>query len=1596
MPNLSNPNSSGNGNSREEGTSDPTWIAATIERLRAEHDATSSQAAKAILLHEIGLLEESAGDEAGAARDQLQAVNADSTFREPLERLITIIERRKSFKNLGRLLDRLLKISERPGERARALLDNAAFFHDHGEDLDAARQALQEATELTPEDPSLWLALEYVAWALDDIDLAAEALDHRARLEEDPHWRGLLLLDLAALHRKRGEDAEAVGSIEQAIELKGPATFRALLELERCARAVERPELAARALEAQATLILSAMESPEAGVALGIPEHRRTPTHAADAWLRAAEALRQRGDTSQAHELLGRALERLPEEPSLLHARMLTAESLGNTDQAAELARLELNAGVNGGVAASLWLRVAEAAASQGDGANALEAVNAALGHDAGSIPARVLQLDLLIGGANPAALASALEAAAAELPTDEAKARYFLAAADAWARLASDSQGAKAALSQAGMFGASPGVVARVARMLAAITQDGGWYEEATRRLLAAGAEPAEQASLWFELGRLRLLRGDLTGARDAFGSLTNAPGGSWLGPALGAFVLPLAPPADAEGSPTPIDTSSALGQLTSSETDADARRAMQLVAAIRARLAGDTNQASELLEALQEQNPSDCLVATALSSLRRDAQDFAGARDALATCASTTDDPQLAAMLNLECGLLAWQQANRETALDDFTRSVELEAGAAGTLLAWALRAATPDDPDARRRALEASAEAHADAPDALAALALERWGVELSGSGDPEEGRAALAAIDPGVADELLHAATLARALADDEAARESLARLGDEAAVLAAASAYQRALELGSSAEYLEELAQRWAATHNDLRGASSQQLDPNLEWLAQTVAAGNLEHEVEARRQIARGLSGDARAALDASAGLLELLSGNARTPLLESRSAAARLTNLELAPPGSAPRRRARALSGVDDSLGEDASTLALALAGWNQVAAGELEAAEDSFRAVTEALPTEILGWEGLRATAELTGDRNLMAEACAALGDAVADTALGAELWERSAFILLDELGDAERGELALARTVERDISRDEAFDRLFRIVRARKDGPTLLELIEKRLEVAEDPEEIAKLFWERARVMRKAGDLEGALTALENVTMLEAEHVGALALMGEIALSTRRFDEAAEYLGRLAELDEAPAKQRLMSGVAAVDIYENKLNDVEKALSVLSALYKAGLSTMPVRERLARAAGKVGAWEQATEVLEQLMQERESSEGRVEAARLAMAIHRDRRGKPEDASFAVEKLLAEAPQDGEALDLLLSGLLPEQLQVRLVPRARMTLVESVQLNPTDIEVVNRLARVAEVMGDAPMRQAALGALTSLGAGTPELDAELNSLDQRVARTPQMAIEPEAFPELFDPNDRGPIVDLMATLAPVFVDAIGPSLAAFGVGKRDRVDPRAGLPQRNELAAWTGALGIGDFDLYVGGPDPQGIFAVPGERPAIVLGNQVSAPFDPARRALAAREIFALRRGSTLLRHRDPSDIAALVVAACRVGGVQVQSPAYAMLGEFERQLGKAMPRRLRKVLPSLAAAFAQSGQDPASWVEAASGTLDRMAAIAAGDVSQVSTLIENGARGVPPQTQLGQRRLHNLLGFVLSPAYLDLRARLGMGVR
>ena len=205
-----------------------------------------------------------------------------------------------------------------------------------------------------------------------------------------------------------------------------------------------------------------------------------------------------------------------------------------------------------------------------------------------------------------------------------------------------------------------------------------------------------------------------------------------------------------------------------------------------------------------------------------------------------------------------------------------------------------------------------------------------------------------------------------------------------------------------------------------------------------------------------------------------------------------------------------------------------------------------------------------------------------------------------------------------------------------------------------------------------------------------------------------------------------------------------------------------------------------------------------------------------------------------------------------------------------------------------------------------------------------------------------------------------------------------------------------RNEIAAWAGALGIGEFELYIGGRDPHGVFAVATEVPALVIGSAVSAPLAPQYRQAVARELFGLRRGTTVLRHRDPAEIAALTVAAAKVAGVEIPSPPFAMLAEFQRQLGKEMPRRVRKALPELAARIQSSRAEATSFYRAATSSLDRMAALAAGDVSWVLCEGNAAGRGRLGASVEAQERARRLLSFVLSPTYLSLREKLGMGLR
>jgi tetratricopeptide (TPR) repeat protein len=1569
--------------------------AALVSRLRAEYSAQQDKGVQALLLHECGVIEETSGEEPVAARDYLAAFNADPQFREPLEALVRILSRRKSIKNLGKLLDALCRAAQTPDERARAFWERAAYLQAHEQNVGAAKELLLEAIADSPEDPALWLEIELCAAKENDVGGRLKALDARAQLAVDPTWKALLFIDLADLAASTGDTARAYDALASASALEGRAQFRTQVVLEQVAAKEDNLAELARALEGQAYLIEEAIEDPERGDALGVPRYMRRPEFAADAWFRAAGIKRRLGDPHGAAGMLDRAGQRLPESSVIARARLMSLEAQGEVDAAAGIAKQQLEQGVVGPGAAALWLRLAEAAVAASDRDTAVDALRNALQFDKTSVLARTLEIDLLSDGKDPGGLAASLEAMAETLGEGVARGRALLTAAYVWGAQANDTGAARTALVQAGRSGVSAATLARVSRSIAALRSDAAWYEEATRALLAADVDAAEQPGLWLELGRSMLLRGDRAGAAEAFTKLATSEGGgagnAWLGRALTAYAAALPGPHDDRTVKIPR-TAEAIEELARVEGDPLMARALWTVSALRRAQSGDDATALARLAELQQQTPGDPVVAVFLSELQRRSGDAHGAATTLSTCARESDDEDLAGALHMEAALLLWRAGAKAYAVEELDGAVGHTPRAAATMLTWALRGAAPDTLDGRRRALEVAAEAGADP----SYVALERFGLEVT-LGEPDDAVAALETLETDAAGDLAAAASIARlvwptALEGRPAVDRALDFLEDrgrEATAVARAERFRLARTIDQDRALSVTRASSWAAADAKLYAA--------LEWVGAALAAEDRESEVAARRVAATHFDGAARAALEASAAVVAHLDQpTVPQGFVQSSEAPAQLVNLELAPPGCDPRRRAAALHGLGTSLGDDAQLDALALAGWSDLAAGNPDEARQAFRAVTGVRATDVAAWEGVRAASEALGDHVQAALACAQLGSLCKDDARGAQFWEQCGVTLLEHTDAKDDAEIAFERSFERDAARDIAFDKLFRAVRARNEDDRLLAIIERRLEVSVDDMEIGKMYWERARVLRKKGDIDGALASLENVTMLEPDHVGALALLGEVYITKGAFADAAPALARLALNEQAPRQQRLMSGVAAVDIYEKKLGLAPKALEVLVGMHKAGLSTMAVRERLATVAARAGAWAEATAILEQLMNERDKREGRVEAARLAAAIWRDKLSAPGKAEGAVKKLLDESPDDGEAIDFVLATDFSAAFKQQMLGRAKQTLLAALAQNPADDTRVLYLSKLASFFQEPGLRQATLGSLVALGKNTKSISEELLKIDGRVASQPAQRLDARGLAAIADPDDHGPVAELFGLMAETVALALGPTLGSLAVTKKDRVQERS-APLRIAVVEWMGALGIeADFDLYVGGPNPRGVHGIAGEQPALVLGNAITTPFDAAARSAVAREVFALKRGITAVRTRDDNTIASLVAAACVEAGLNVPPPPYAVYGEVSRGVHKEISRKIRKAIPEVCQRIVQGGVDARLWAQVARRSIDRMAVLAAGDVSIV--LAEQLGQ---PRDQLGglvadNERARRLLQFVLSPSYLELRKTLGMGVR
>ena len=327
------------------------------EDLRAEAEQAAGDPARVSrLLAEVGESEERFGNEAGAARDYLAAFNARPEFREPLEALLRVLDRRRSLKNLQKLTRRARPRGDDPRRtgpraggpggapgRSRRRCGGSAHRADRGARA-AGRRRRRWRSWRRRGSRSRW-------WP------GGSGTRRRAR----GRWRRgrptpgtrcgapLLQIDatmLAARRRRRRRSSSTTrsrGWRRPSRRRDRPRTAVAIA-LEQAANHGGRAEVTpvdtddkrlrvrayATALDVQAELIFASLSETaqgNSGDASGVPRTDRTPTHMVDAWLRAADAHARSGDAETAAARLDRALEVVastganpaePVEPALL------------------------------------------------------------------------------------------------------------------------------------------------------------------------------------------------------------------------------------------------------------------------------------------------------------------------------------------------------------------------------------------------------------------------------------------------------------------------------------------------------------------------------------------------------------------------------------------------------------------------------------------------------------------------------------------------------------------------------------------------------------------------------------------------------------------------------------------------------------------------------------------------------------------------------------------------------------------------------------------------------------------------------------------------------------------------------------------------------------------------------------------------------------------------------------------------------------------------------------------------------------------------------------------------------------------------------
>ncbi len=275
----------------------------------------------------------------------------------------------------------------------------------------------------------------------------------------------------------------------------------------------------------------------------------------------------------------------------------------------------------------------------------------------------------------------------------------------------------------------------------------------------------------------------------------------------------------------------------------------------------------------------------------------------------------------------------------------------------------------------------------------------------------------------------------------------------------------------------------------------------------------------------------------------------------------------------------------------------------------GEVDQAIDAYQEILSVEPTDILAMESLERVYEAFGRWEELVEILEKKAESTYDPDMIVDIKSRAARIWEEELGNPNEAILAQQDVLAVDQAHMPALAALERLYTQEENWNDLVEVYERQLSLTHEPAEQVSIYGKTASVYENQfQDLERAVDAYNNISMVEPDNVAALENLERLYQQLGRWFELVDILQRHIELEQdKDYKVELLAELGRIQ--HDEVGDPHAAIEAFEKAVELDPIKAGLWSELAALHEATNNWERAVEAYDRLVELLDDDEMRAE---------------------------------------------------------------------------------------------------------------------------------------------------------------------------------------------------------------------------------------------------------------------------------------------------------------------------------------------------------------------------------------------------